>query len=334
VLVRFAVLQRLNLVEEKLGGSATEVDPGLADAGQRNGCRRGEFDVVVADDADLVRDGHPMGDQPLEQTDRDQVVQGEHSGRTFVVGHRHDGAGGGPSGLDVEPLRRQRQQRGRWAAEQHGPACAVPTFTHLRDVRGATDNGEPPVPTFEQVLGCELAADEVIDGDGAPVVVGGEPVGEYDGHAQPSGELPVGAVGDRSENHSTDPQLLVQLERCSLAGRIVRAVRQQDRATGRRRDVPDPTRQVAEERIGDVHDDQADRGAVPGAQLPSRLVAHPAQLVDRFQDPAAGVRRDQVGLVQHIGDGPDRHLGQRRDVLHTDRWPIAHEPLLAALATC
>ena len=110
----------------------------------------------------------------------------------------------------------------------------------------------------------------------------------------------------------------------ALAGRVVRAVGQQHRETGRRGDFPDTARQIAEERVGDIHHDEPDRGAAPGPQLSGRLVAHPSQLVDRLHDPASGLRGDQFGLVQHVRDGPDGYLGQRRDVLHADRWPLAH----------
>ena len=66
VLVRFSAVQCLDLAEQQLGGPAAKFDAGLADAGKWNSRRGRELDVVIADDADLVRDGDLIGDQTLE----------------------------------------------------------------------------------------------------------------------------------------------------------------------------------------------------------------------------------------------------------------------------
>ena len=48
---------------------------------------------------------------------------------------------------------------------------AVVPLLHLRQARRAADEGDPPVPALEQVLGGEPAAEDVVDGDRALVGV-------------------------------------------------------------------------------------------------------------------------------------------------------------------
>ena len=55
---------------------------------------------------------------------------------------------------------------------------------------------------------------------------------------------------------------------------------------------------LAEERVPQLHAQHREHPAVPGTQLPGRLVPDVAELVDRLLDPARGLRPDALGGVQ------------------------------------
>ena len=86
-----------------------------------------------------------------------------------------------------------------------------------------------------------------------------------------------------------------------------------------------PQHDVGEERVGDVDHHHADRSAAAGAQLAGRLVADPAELVDRLPHPLLGGRGHQVRGVEHVRDRAHGYAGQRRDVLHAHRAAGRHE---------
>ena len=88
-----------------------------------------------------------------------------------------------------------------------------------------------------------------------------------------------------------------------LTGRVVVAVAQHDRQAQRGRNPFRARGQVGEERVADVQYDQANGAAVARPQLPSRLVADEAELVNGLEHPLAGRGSYPFGPVQDVGDG-------------------------------
>ena len=100
----------------------------------------------------------------------------------------------------------------------------------------------------------------------------------------------------------------------SSAGEVVGVAEDHRQARGVGR-LLDAARDVGEERVGDVEHDQADGAAVPGPQVPGRLVADEARAsAIASLDPLAGAGADRVGPVEHVADGADRDAGPLGDV--------------------
>jgi hypothetical protein len=71
---------RGGLLEQHPRGGAAELLAGLADRRKRHRGGRGEVDVVVADDRDLLGHADLVAGHLLQDAERDQVVGAEHRG--------------------------------------------------------------------------------------------------------------------------------------------------------------------------------------------------------------------------------------------------------------
>src|SRR6185312_5982800 len=73
-------------------------------------------------------------------------------------------------------------------------------------------------------------------------------------------------------------------------------------------------RQVGEEGVCDVEDDESDRRSPAHSKLASEAVAHEAQRLHRLLHLGERLRAHLIRVVQHIGDGSHRDAGGLRDV--------------------
>jgi hypothetical protein len=77
-----------------------------------------------------------------------------------------------------------------------------------------------------------------------------------------------------------------------------------------------PARDVDEERVSDVDQNQADSICPPCRERPGGAIADEAQLSNRRFDLEAGVFAHQVGIVEHIGHRANRHTSVPSDILN------------------
>jgi hypothetical protein len=159
---------RGGLLEQHPRGGAAELLAGLADGGKRHRGGRGEVDVVVADDRDVLRHADLVPGHLLQDAERDQVVGAEH--RRGPVRRRHGRdvrarflPGGHVQRPDVDDV----QVAGRAAGPLEGAQRALEPVGHLPDRARATDVGDVPVALGQQVGDREVAAENVVDRDRA-----------------------------------------------------------------------------------------------------------------------------------------------------------------------
>ena len=210
-----------------------------------------------------------------------QVVGADRGGGPARRGHPDDQLAGLPAAGDGE---RRRGEHGQGVVGAAGLADrlldAVVPLLHLRQARRAADEGDPPVPALEQVLGGEPAAEDVVDGDRA--LVGGRrpAVDEDDGHAAVAQRRQGGGEhGGRRDEDALDALLGEHVEVGGLLGLPVVGVAEDDgQALGVGR-LLDAAGHVGEERVGDVEDDQADGPAARrrAAGGPTRCARSPGR---------------------------------------------------------
>ncbi len=184
-------------------------------------------------------------------------------------------------------------------------------------------NGPPAnrirrLPVSDQVIGGEPSAELIVDAHRAEPLVVAAPV-DQDGRRAALAEAPQlrTDLAIRRDQDAAHPLLLEQIEVAGLTLDVFGAV-----AEDHREPVPGgfalrSAGEIREERVPDVEHDEPHRRAAPHAQLPRGVVAHIAQHLDRFADPADGIRRDLLAMVQHIRDRADRDsrpLGHIADV--------------------
>jgi hypothetical protein len=302
------------LVQQQLRGPPAELLPRLAHRAQRHGGGRGEVDVVVPHDGELGGHPDPVAHHLLQHAQGQQVV-GADGGRGTARGRQADDPGGGlaPAG-DAELAGGQDGQLGVGHLA-HGRRHARVALLHLGQRGVPADEGDPPVPALEQVLGGQPPAEDVVGRDGALVRARCPPVDQHDRDAAVAQRVQLrGQLGGRGDEDAVHPLLGEQAQVRGLLLRPVVGVAQDQRQAGGVDDVLDPAGDVGEERVGDVEHHQADGAAGAGAQLSRRLVAHEAEGRDRVEHPRAGGLADHVGPVEDVAHRADRHPGPAGDV--------------------
>ncbi len=299
----------LALVEQQLGGCLAQLVRGLADRGDRDRGRCGEFDVVVADQRQVFGDAHARPQHLAHESHRQKVVRAQHRAREVFPTARQQAPGGLGAGAGVHGRHQDVARRGAEAqsGRTQGPAHAVAAVVALTDRQRAADERERLVSGGDQVVGRQLPAGHVVDGDRAQVGAFAAAVEQHDGHAAAAQRVDRqrGFVRGRDQ-HAAYALLLEHLQiRLLLRHRVVRIAQDHDRA-GVAGHVLDPARHVGEERVGDVEHDQTERVGAPGAQRPRGVVADEAEVLYRVQHPVAGGLGDTVRPVQHVRDRADR----------------------------
>ena len=179
----------------------------------------------------------------------------------------------------------------------------------------------------------EPAAEIVVDAHGAELLILAAPV-DQDGRraalpqsAQVRADLAIGRDQD-----ATHALLLEEVEIARLAVDVVVAVAEDHRQAVARSLALGPSGEVGEERVAHVEDDEPHRRAAADAQLPRRVVAHVAELLDRRAHATDGLRRHLLAVIEHVRDGAHRHPRLLSDVtdVGTHRAP---NPSVLARAT-
>src|SRR5260221_7289389 len=76
----------------------------------------------------------------------------------------------------------------------------------------------------------------------------------------------------------------------------------------------DSSRDLHEEWVVEVENDQADRGAASPTQLAGGGGPHETDLLDRLLHALQCLLSNQIGSVEHVGDGADGDVRALRDV--------------------
>jgi hypothetical protein len=242
------------LLEQHPRGGAAELLAGLADRRERHGGGRGEVDVVVADDRDLLGHADLVAGHLLQDAERDQVVGAEHRGGPVRRRQGRDvRACLLPSGHVQRPDVDHLQLTGRAAGPFEGTQRALEPVGHLPDGVRAADVGDVPVAHGQQVGDREVTAEDVVDRDRALATRRRPAVDEHDRGAAPlqPGE-PRARAEDRRDQHALHPVLFKQLQVTLLLAFLVVAVAQDDRQARLVRLVFHAARHVGEERVGHV----------------------------------------------------------------------------------
>jgi Helix-turn-helix domain len=316
------------LLEEHPRSGAAELLAGLADRGERHCGGRGEVDVVVADDRDVLRNPDLMAGHLLQDAEGDEVVGAENGGGPVRRPHGGDvRAGFLPCGHverpDVDHVQVFRPPPGVAKSAQR-PLVAV---GDLADRARAADVGDVLVAGGQQVGDGEVTAEHVVDRDRALAARRRPAVDEDHRRSAPlqPGE-PRARADHRRDEHALHPVLFEQFQVALLLAFLVVAVAQDDGEAGLARLVFHAARQVGEERVGHVEHHQAERPAPPRAKLAGGLVAHEAELRDRGVHPLARRPGHDVGPVEHVGHRGDGDAGVGGDLPDADRhgYPLLH----------
>jgi hypothetical protein len=302
------------LVQEQLGRTPAELLPRLAHRAQRHGSRRGEVDVVISHDGELVGHPDPVAHHLLEHPERQQVVGAHRRGGTPGRRQADDPGRGLPPAGDTELAGGQDGQL-RVGDLAHRRLHARVALPDLRQGGVPADEGDPAVAALEQVLGGQPPAEDVVGRDGALVRVRRASVDEDHRDAAVAECVQLwGQLGGRGDEDAVHPLLGEQAQVRGLLLRAVVGVAQDHREAGRVDDVLDPAGDVGEEGVGHVEHHQADGAAGARAQLTCRLVADEAEGGDRVEDLGPGGFADHVGPVEDVAHRADRHPGPAGDV--------------------
>ena len=178
------------------------------------------------------------------------------------------------------------------------------------------DQRDPLVAVGEQVLDRRACAAEVVEQHAVGVEPDRRAVEEHDRGVHGAFEVVVVARGG-DEQQGVDTAAQQRLHELALALGVLLARRRDQQVAALASGRLDRLRDRRVERVGDVLDDEAERGG--GAALAQRareVVALEAELVDRVAHPRGGRHGDAGLLVDDAGDRLQAHAGPHGDVAH------------------
>ena len=179
----------------------------------------------------------------------------------------------------------------------------------------STDEGESAAAGFQQVIGREPAAGDVVEGDGGQRALVVDRIHQHDRdapRAQVRDRLARSAVG--GDQHALDLHALEQAQVLALLLGVVVVVADEDaipRCGGGLLGTGDHR---GEERVGDVDHRHAEQPAAPGAQLLRGLERHVPEVVRRLAHARDQLVAHSLRAVQGVGDGADRHARALGDI--------------------
>ena len=291
----------------------------LAHGGHRRrrvGCTR---QVVDADDGHVVRHAHAAPVHRHARTEGGLVVGGEHRGEGLAAVeqpvHRQQAA----AFQEVALHDQLRPQRHAGLAQRALVAGAA--FGGVGVVGRAGDVGDAPVAEAEQVARGEVAADFLVEREGAHLRRIELPAGDDDRLvACELGDLPVVEVAGE-DDQAVDAPRHQQAHALGLLGRVPVAADDDRRIAGAGQTGLDALHGAAVERALDVLREDAHRHRRARLQAAREQVGAEIEPADRLFDGAALVgsdprravedarhraRRDP-GLARDVQNGPDGH---------------------------
>jgi hypothetical protein len=298
---------------EQPHGRLGQLGQRLAHRGDRHRGGRGEIDVVVPDDRDVLRHADVVhAHQAVHHADGDHVVRAEDPVRPQIGGasaheFAHPGALRKRQVVGVDDLERRV-----WHLA-HRPARAFHPVVDLS--HRAADQGEPTPAAVQQVAHGEVTASLGVEADGAEHV--GVRVVAEDDHRHPA-LMHGGEVrrhrSERGDHDPAHPLLLEHGEVVALPVLPLRARREKDAQAALLSGGVRLGRERAEELAARRHDHEPDRGATAALQLSGAVVGDEAQLVDRLAHGFDVAGRDGRNAVDDVRDGAHRYAGMPRDV--------------------
>ena len=171
--------------------------------------------------------------------------------------------------------------------------------------------------------GSEIAAQFFVDHDTARERVRRRRNHENDGAPMAKDRMyDVKRLFKRSQQDARDSGLVEELEIVVLLGSSAVAVGEKELQLSLSCRRLGPARNVDEERVPNVDQDQADSICSSCGERPGSAIADEAQLGNRCFDLEAGLFGDYVGVVEHVRNGADRDAGATCDVLNARCTPL------------
>ena len=200
----------------------TELVARLAHRRERDGGGRGELDVVVADDGQVL--GHPSAERThcwSRPSATRSLAQNAAVGRMSrrQAGEPLTGAASLGDGQSAAVDDRAGRSAGTPAFSTRPARAPAQPVADLADALRAADEGDPRWPAVEEVLDREPTAEHVVDRDRA--VRRARPGAVHDDHGRAAGRTVVErrVVGvDRGDQHALHALLLEAAEVAGLAG--------------------------------------------------------------------------------------------------------------------
>lgn len=255
----------------------------------------------------------------LQDAQGEQVVGAEHGGG--AVGEPEQPGARVASGGHVEPLGGQLAQalgpETGLGERVQGAGAAV---ADLVEAGRAADVREGAVSGVEEMPDGERAARDVVHGHRALGGALGDPVDQHEGDAVAAEGLDVAAGGvGGGEQDAPHPLFGEEGEVLGLLTHALGAVADHHAEPGVAGGPLGAARDVHEERVAHVEDEQPHDPGPPGPQLARGLAADVPEPVYRGQHAGPGLRGDGVRTVDDVGDRADGDSGGTGDVLDTHR---------------
>lgn len=184
--------------------------------------------------------------------------------------------------------------------------CAVQPVGNLDQPKGAADEGNSLMTLGDEVPHGQLAAEDVIDSDGTLFAAGRLPVDQdyWRPSGADSGKSLLG-VSDRSDEDAADAQFLEEVQAAQFLVGIFLAAAKEHRETIVIPAILNTAGNISEEWVTDVEHDETDCATRARAELPRRLVSDETKPVYHRSNTFSGVRSDEIGAIEDVGDRAD-----------------------------
>ncbi len=206
------------------------------------------------------------------------------------------------------------------AGAAQGPGGAGVAVAALGQLHRSADVGEVAVAALQQMAHGQSGAPDVVDGDRAALGAGCDAVDGDVGDAVPleGGQVLTRRAGG-GDQEAAHPLLGEEGQVFGLFGGALDAVAEHDTQPGGAGGALRARRDVDEERVGHVEDQQGDDAAASRAQMAGRLAPYVAEAFDGGLHALPGLLGHHRGPVDDVGDRAHGDPGGAGDLLDPDR---------------
>eukprot|EP01022_Parablepharisma_sp_SALTPOND_P029693 TRINITY_DN743_c0_g3_i1.p2 TRINITY_DN743_c0_g3~~TRINITY_DN743_c0_g3_i1.p2 ORF type:complete len:555 (-),score=223.45 TRINITY_DN743_c0_g3_i1:1426-3090(-) len=298
--------------QQELRGQVAQPARVLGHRGQRRMDELGQFDIVEADHRQLAGHLDLQFTRGPQHANGHHVVAAEDGVRSALALQQLHG---GLVTADAAEVGMQQVAVGQLHAA-HGERAAQaidPLVGQLQPSRTG-DAGNALAAQRQQMVGGQLAAQEIVGTDQVDIALLGSTVQQHGGNIEPTGRLQVALV-QGGDDEAIAALGLQYLQIVALLVGVVIGIAQDHAIAGAIAVILDTACQLREIRVGIVGDDQADTAGHLAAQGARQRTGDVVQVLDGLQHPLARLGADRAGLVEHVGHRGVRHPGQSGDIL-------------------